>query len=90
MVTLDSLNLSRCDLIKIDVEGMELKVLEGASVTIRQHHPIIHAEFIKTDKAALVHKLNDQGYRTYDAGQNCLAIHESDPSLSHVEARTTS
>ncbi|MES5481345.1 FkbM family methyltransferase [Bradyrhizobium sp. INPA03-11B] len=90
MVTLDSLNLGRCDLIKIDVEGMELKVLEGASATIRQHHPIIHAEFIKTDKAALVRKLNDHGYRTYDAGQNCLAIHESDPSLSHVESRTTS
>lgn len=39
MITLDSLNLSRCDLIKIDVEGMELKVLEGASATIRQHPP---------------------------------------------------
>ncbi|MGY3693163.1 FkbM family methyltransferase [Bradyrhizobium sp. USDA 3240] len=90
MITLDSLNLSRCDLIKIDVEGMELKVLEGASATIRQHHPVIHAEFIKTDKAALVRKLADHGYRTYDAGQNCLAIHESDPSLSHVESRTTS
>ena len=88
MITLDFLKLSRCDLIKIDVEGMELKVLEGARATIQQHHPIIHAEFIKTDKAALVRKLNDHGYRTYDAGQNCLAIHESDPSLSHVEARS--
>ncbi|MGL3211213.1 FkbM family methyltransferase [Bradyrhizobium sp. BR 1433] len=90
MVTLDSLKLSRCDLIKIDVEGMELKVLEGAGATIQQHHPVIHAEFIKTDKAELVRRLNSHGYRTYDAGQNCLAIHESDRSLSHVESRTPS
>jgi len=90
MITLDSLNLSRCDLIKIDVEGMELKVLEGAAATIQQHHPVIHAEFIKTDKTELVRKLNEHGYRTFDSGQNCLAIHQSDPSLSHVEPRSPS
>ena len=80
MVTLDSLAMKRCDLIKIDVEGMELSVLEGAARTIEHHHPIIHAEFIKTDKSKLVEKLSSYGYRTYDAGQNCLAIHQTDPS----------
>ncbi|MDA9431618.1 FkbM family methyltransferase [Bradyrhizobium sp. CCBAU 51627] len=90
MVTLDSLAIKRCDLIKIDVEGMELSVLEGAARTIEHHHPIIHAEFIKTDKGKLVEKLSSYGYRTYDAGQNCLAIHQTDPSLSHVEPRSTS
>jgi FkbM family methyltransferase len=88
MITLDSLALPRCDLIKIDVEGMELNVLEGAANTISQHHPIVHAEVIKTDKEELKSRMASFGYQNFDVGQNCLAIHRSDPSLSHVEPRS--
>jgi FkbM family methyltransferase len=84
MITLDSLTLARCDLIKIDVEGMELSVLDGAAHTIEQHRPIIHVEILKTGADALKSRLVAIGYQTFDVGQNCLAIHSSDPTLSHV------
>jgi FkbM family methyltransferase len=44
IVTIDSLQLSRCNLIKIDVEGMERKVLLGARDTINQHRPALFVE----------------------------------------------
>jgi FkbM family methyltransferase len=43
-IRLDDLNVERLDVLKIDVEGFELKVLEGAAETIRRFHPIIHIE----------------------------------------------
>jgi FkbM family methyltransferase len=44
MITLDNLSFERCDLIKIDVEGMELDVLLGAEKTIARHRPPIYFE----------------------------------------------
>lgn len=44
MITLDSLKLRACHLIKIDVEGMEIDVLRGATETIRIHRPLIYME----------------------------------------------
>jgi FkbM family methyltransferase len=41
MITLDSLNFQKCDWIKIDVEGAEPLVLEGATETIKRCRPII-------------------------------------------------
>lgn len=45
LLTIDSLNLNNVSLIKIDVEGMEDKVLEGAKETILRNKPIIFIEF---------------------------------------------
>ncbi len=44
IVTLDSKNLKNISLIKIDVEGMELEVLEGAFETIKRERPVIFIE----------------------------------------------
>jgi len=41
MITLDSLNFQKCDWMKIDVEGAEPLVLEGAIETIKRCRPII-------------------------------------------------
>jgi len=49
-ITIDSLNLQRCDLIKIDVEGGEWDVLNGAHLTITKYMPIIILETWKTKK----------------------------------------
>ena len=38
---LDDLNLPRMDLLKIDVEGMDLRVMMGASNLISEYHPVI-------------------------------------------------
>jgi FkbM family methyltransferase len=90
MISLDSLDLQRCDLIKIDVEGMELSVLEGATSTISRNNPIILAEMIKTKKEDLRLKLVSFGYQVFEVGLNFLAIHGSDPSIAHVAPRAAS
>lgn len=43
-ITIDSLNLNRCNFIKIDVEGGELSVLQGSLSTIKDFHPILLIE----------------------------------------------
>jgi FkbM family methyltransferase len=48
IITLDSLHLNNISLIKIDVEGMELDVLEGAKDTITRNKPVIFIEFLKS------------------------------------------
>jgi FkbM family methyltransferase len=47
MVALDEFSLPACDLLKVDVEGFEEQVLEGAMWTIDAHRPVIVME---TDK----------------------------------------
>ncbi len=41
---LDDLNLPKCDLLKIDVEGFEYDVLLGARETLKKFHPHIFVE----------------------------------------------
>ena len=43
-MTIDGLHLDSCRLIKIDVEGMELEVLNGAVSLIKKHKPLIFFE----------------------------------------------
>jgi FkbM family methyltransferase len=50
---LDSLALPRVDLVKIDVEGMELDVLTGARQLIAKHQPILQVEWLKSPKPQL-------------------------------------
>jgi len=44
VTTIDALNFDRCDLIKIDVEGMELEALKGAEATLRRFTPVLYYE----------------------------------------------
>lgn len=44
IIPLDQLELERCNLIKIDVEGMELNVIRGAEKTIKKCRPFIFVE----------------------------------------------
>lgn len=65
-ITIDSLGLERCDLIKIDVEGMELDVMQGAGETLRNHAPTIFFEqnSEKRFKEIFEH-LTSFGYKLY-------------------------
>jgi FkbM family methyltransferase len=66
VVPLDSLNLTRCDLLKIDVEGMEINVLRGAAETIRKLRPVIYLENDRPqNSAALISELLALGYQLY-------------------------
>jgi FkbM family methyltransferase len=65
-ISIDSLNLDRCNLIKIDVEGMELDVLKGAISTLKQHQPSLYLEAKKGLKTqASIQLLQDLGYQLY-------------------------
>lgn len=63
-VDLDSLirweRIDRVDVIKIDAEGVEDRVLAGAKAIIREHQPVIIAEVHKRDLSAL-----PDGYRSF-------------------------
>jgi len=84
-ITLDSLQLARVDLIKIDIEGMELEALDGARQTIERCRPIMLIESIKAGGDRLRAWLNERGYQVIDAGINVLAIHNSDQTLVHLK-----
>ena len=64
--TLDASPLRRLDLLKVDVEGMELEVLTGAAKTIAQHKPTLYVEADRADRAqALIDKLLSFDYRLF-------------------------
>jgi FkbM family methyltransferase len=63
--TVDSLGLAGLDFIKIDVEGMEIDVLAGASGTIRRHLPWCWIEFWKTGVDPIKGQFKDLPYRFY-------------------------
>jgi FkbM family methyltransferase len=66
MVALDSLKLSRVNLIKIDVEGAEAEVLRGAASTIARQRPILYVENNKLEKSReLVELVRNMGYRLW-------------------------
>lgn len=66
VVTVDSLNLPACHLIKADVEGMEEESLRGAEETIRRFHPILYVENDRKEKSDdLVRYIHSLGYRMY-------------------------
>ena len=88
-MTLDSLQLSRVDLIKIDIEGMEMEALEGARELIEKSHPILLIEQIKTVRERLRAWIQERGYEVIDAGINLLAVHRTDPTLKELQARMT-
>lgn len=85
MISIDSLKSPRVDFIKIDVEGMELEVLEGAKETIEKFRPQMLIETIKVDKQKLVQRIEEWGYQHHQMGINTLAIHHSDPSNQAIQ-----
>ena len=66
IVTVDSLNLARCHLIKADVEGMEEDVLLGAVDTIARCRPTLFLENDRKENSpSLIRRLQSMGYRIW-------------------------
>lgn len=64
VIPLDSLQLKRLDLLKVDVEGFEVACMKGAAITIMRHKPLIIAEAINRQNFDdLVTCLEPLGYR---------------------------
>jgi FkbM family methyltransferase len=63
LITVDGLNLPRCDLIKIDTEGFEDRVVTGARKTLETFRPALYIEVHDNDKfRRLVETLRPLGY----------------------------
>lgn len=66
VIPLDSLDLPALKLLKIDVEGMECSVLQGARRQIARHRPFIYAENDrKQNSAALIRLMSEMGYQLW-------------------------
>ena len=55
--TVDQLSLDQCDLIQLDCEGYEPKVIRGAINTIEKFRPVISMETTDASTEELLHKL---------------------------------
>ena len=66
VIRVDDLELPRCDVMKIDVEGMELDVLAGATATIERFKPIIYCENNRAERSSqILGELSQQGYKIW-------------------------
>ncbi len=78
--TLDEHEFTDVDVLKVDVEGLEIDVLQGAEKTIARCKPIIviercvfNSERFGLDKMASHNELNRQGYkRLFKITRDCI------------------
>jgi FkbM family methyltransferase len=81
LTTIDNLNLSKLDLIKLDVQGFELETIKGGEKTIKNNYPIFFLEnYINLEKdQTTLQLLLDWGYENYrlDVGtkEDCILLH---------------
>lgn len=66
-ISLDALDLPKCDLIKIDVDGKELEVLKSGEMQIERHRPVLYFENdVRESSADLLDFVIDTlGYKAY-------------------------
>ena len=66
VVTIDSYQVPRCKLIKVDAAGMELDVLTGAIATIQRLRPFLYVENSQREKEGeLTRYIDSLGYDIY-------------------------
>jgi FkbM family methyltransferase len=76
IVSIDSLEFERVDLIKIDVEGMEIGVLKGSTNTVRKFRPYFWIEYWNSNTQEIKKWFNDIGnYTIYQVtGADILCV----------------
>jgi FkbM family methyltransferase len=90
-----SRNLTRLDLIKIDVDGDEFMVLQGAQAVIKRFNPLIIFEIglycmseRGIDFADFEKFFKNLGYHLYDTKTNCIVNLENYKSIIPLNATT--
>lgn len=74
VVTLDNFNLDRLDLLKMDIEGMEIAALGGGIPTLGRCKPLIWVEWLKSNRAHLLEVLKALNYNVYEHGWDFFCI----------------
>ncbi len=71
-------DISKIDFIKIDVEGNERFVLEGAHDTLNRLHPFVYCELLRKHSRRFGYHPNDVIAYMKDLGYDCLTIHDGE------------
>jgi FkbM family methyltransferase len=87
MAKIDTIAPDRVDLIKLDIEGMEIGALHGAVDTIERDHPILFVERAKCGDEELHGLLLAHGYDVHPCGMNYLGVHSTDKTREHIVIR---
>jgi FkbM family methyltransferase len=92
VITLDSLNIPKCDLIKIDIQGYEYFAFLGAQNLLQSEKPVILLENpVSEDDCDIKSKiyLKELGYEIYRFGvgnkEDCIVIHPE--SKNYLKAK---
>jgi FkbM family methyltransferase len=92
VITIDSLNIPQCDLIKIDIQGYEYFAFLGAQNLLQTHKPVILLENpTSADDCDVKSKtyLKELGYELYRFGvgnkEDCIVIHPE--SKNYLKAK---
>lgn len=72
-INLDSFD-DKVDFIKIDVEGMEDKVLLGSKRIIAEHRPVMFLEILKTNTDKVLGQLSESNYLAFRRNADLVAI----------------
>ena len=83
LTTIDNLNLSKLDLIKLDVQGFELNTLKGGEKTINSNYPLILIEnYLNSEQdQKVINLIKEWGYEIYrlqiNHNEDCIIVHPS-------------
>ncbi|WP_372367624.1 FkbM family methyltransferase [Candidatus Uabimicrobium sp. HlEnr_7] len=83
ITTLDSFCIKNVSLIKIDVEGHELEVIQGALETIKKYRPIIIAEIWQKNMVEIQKMFTNLDYKISTL-EECLGIKGNENNLIFV------
>lgn len=76
VITLDDIELHACDLVKVDCQGHELAIVQGATQTINTYRPTLQLEKPNTELQDLLH---DMDYRLIEkAGKDWIWVSKKD------------
>jgi FkbM family methyltransferase len=82
---IDGFAFPRVDMIKLDIEGMEIEALRGARETIQRCKPLMCIEHIFCGVDAIKQVLEPWGYAVQMTGMNALCVHKDDPVSKRIK-----
>lgn len=86
IIAIDALGLPRLDFLKIDVEGMEIDVLQGAQDSISRFLPWCWVEYWKLDIKAIKSQFDKLDYRFFVMDQlNLLCVPQDKLSTTAID-----
>jgi len=85
---LNSLNIQNCELIKVDVEGAELMVIQGALDSVKRFKPVIFLELLRKWSAQFNYTPNELLEILLPLGYRCFAVSEQLPEIFEISETT--